>query len=178
MIRRGLLALLPMLLALPALGSPSPEKKAGSSAQAQALPNGSMKIDPAVEEAPTPDPKPVGLASTPAKPPMFPWTLTQKDFEPLKSVVLIGLVSLAPAALLMFTSFVRINIVLILLRQALGSPQVPGNQVLAALALLLSLLVMKPVGESAYNRAIRPYAAGEIKPAQAWEAGSKPIKYS
>ncbi len=38
----------------------------------------------------------------------------------------------------MFTSFVRINIVLILLRQALGSPQVPGNQVLAALALLLT----------------------------------------
>ena len=61
------------------------------------------------------------------------------DLKSLKSVALIGLVSLAPAALLMFTSFVRINIVLILLRQALGSPQVPGNQVLAALALLLNL---------------------------------------
>jgi flagellar biosynthesis protein FliP len=177
MIRRGLLALLPMLLALPAFGSPPLEKKAGSPAQAQVSANGQLKIDPATEEAPAPDPKPAGSTSVPAKkPPMFPWTLTDEDFKPLKSVALIGLVSLAPAALLMFTSFVRINIVLILLRQALGSPQVPGNQVLAALALLLSLLVMKPVGESVYNRAIRPYAAGEIKPTQAWEAGAKPIE--
>ena len=177
MIRRGLLALLPLLLALPALGSPPPEKKAGSSAPAQVRPNGSMEINPAPEQAPAPEPNLSGSAPTPAKPPMFPFTFSKKDFEPLKGVALIGLVSLAPAALLMFTSFVRINVVLILLRQALGSPQVPGNQVLAALALLLSLLVMKPVGESVYDRAIRPYAAGEIKePAEAWEAGSKPIK--
>ena len=136
-----------------------------------------MEINPAPEQAPAPETNLSGPAPTLAKPPMFPFTLSKKDFEPLKSVALIGLVSLAPAALLMFTSFVRINIVLILLRQALGSPQVPGNQVLAALALLLSLLVMKPVGESVYDRAIRPYAAGEIKgPAEAWEAGSKPIK--
>lgn len=171
MIRRALLVLLPLWLALPASGSPPAEKPT-----AQARPNGSMKIDPLAEEAPAIDPKPAGSAPTQAKPPMYPWTLTSEDIKPLKSVALIGLVSLAPAALLMFTSFVRINIVLILLRQALGSPQVPGNQVLAALALLLSLLVMKPVGESVHDRAIRPYAAGEISPAQAWEAGSKPIK--
>ena len=54
----------------------------------------------------------------------------------LQTVALFGLVSLAPMALLMVTAFVRINIVLVLLRQALGSPQVPGNQVLTALALL------------------------------------------
>ena len=172
MIRRGLLALLPLLLALQAFGSPPAEKPS-----AQARPNGSMRIDPVAEEIPATDPKPAGAAPAQARPPMIPWALTQEDFKPLKSVALIGLVSLAPAALLMFTSFVRINIVLILLRQALGSPQVPGNQVLAALALLLSLLVMKPIGESVYDRAVRPYAAGEIKqPAEAWEAGSKPIK--
>ena len=79
----------------------------------------------------------------------------------------------------MFTSFVRIQIVLILIRQALGSPQIPGNQVLTALALLLSLIVMKPVGESVYSRAIGPYAASprtaeDAK--RAWEAGSRPIK--
>ncbi|WP_435008898.1 flagellar type III secretion system pore protein FliP [Tundrisphaera lichenicola] len=106
----------------------------------------------------------------------LPWVPSTDDFKGLKSVALIGLVSLAPAALLMFTSFLRINIVLILLRQALGSPQVPGNQVLAALALLLSLLVMKPVGQTVYDRAIAPYAAGEITPARAWEEGSRPIK--
>ena len=62
----------------------------------------------------------------------------------------------------MVTAFVRINIVLVLLRQALGSPQVPGNQVLTALALLLTALVMRPVGEAVYTRAIEPYAAGKI----------------
>ena len=61
------------------------------------------------------------------------------------------LITLLPAAVLMFTAFVRINIVLILLRQALGSPQVPGNQVLTALALLLTALVMRPVAEVVYT---------------------------
>ena len=60
----------------------------------------------------------------------------------------------------MLTAFVRINIVLVLLRQALGSPQVPGNQVLTALALLLTALVMRPVGESVYARSIEPFAEG------------------
>ena len=64
----------------------------------------------------------------------------------VQTVALFGLISLAPMGLLMVTAFVRINIVLILLRQALGSPQVPGNQVLTALALLLTALVMRPAG--------------------------------
>ena len=51
-----------------------------------------------------------------------------------QTVALFAAVSLAPVAVLMATAFVRINIVLLLLRQALGSPQVPGNQVLTALA--------------------------------------------
>jgi flagellar biosynthetic protein FliP len=94
----------------------------------------------------------------------------------LQTVVLFGLISLAPVAVLMVTAFVRINIVLLLLRQALGSPQVPGNQVLTALALLLTALVMRPKGEEVYNVAIRPYAAGEISAAEAWKAGTQPIK--
>jgi flagellar biosynthetic protein FliP len=94
----------------------------------------------------------------------------------LQTVALFGLISLAPVAVLMVTAFVRINIVLILLRQALGSPQVPGNQVLTALALLLTALVMRPKGEEVYNTAIRPYAAGEVSASEAWRAGTKPIK--
>ena len=101
---------------------------------------------------------------------------TIEDLKPLKSVALIGLVSLAPSVILMFTSFVRINIVLILLRQALGSPQVPGNQVLTALAILLSALVMKPVAETVYTQSIQPYAEGKLAPMAAWEAGSTPVK--
>lgn len=99
-------------------------------------------------------------------------------WKSVQTVALFGLISLAPAAILMLTSFVRIQIVLVLLRQALGSPQVPGNQVLTALALLLTALVMKPVGEVVYERAIAPAMASppKITPLQAWEAGSRPIK--
>ena len=104
------------------------------------------------------------------------WLPTPDDFRGLKSVALIGLVSLAPAAVLMFTSFVRINIVLLLLRQALGSPQVPGNQVLTALAILLSALVMQPVAATVYTTAIRPYADGQLSATAAWNVGTTPIK--
>jgi flagellar biosynthetic protein FliP len=94
----------------------------------------------------------------------------------LQTVALFGLISLAPIGLLMVTAFVRINIVLILLRQAIGSPQVPGNQVLAALALLLTALVMQPVGEKIYVEAIRPYASGQLSAEKAWAVGTQPIK--
>jgi flagellar biosynthesis protein FliP len=88
-------------------------------------------------------------------------------------------VSLAPAAVLMVTGFVRINIVLVLLRQALGSPQVPGNQVLTALALLLTALVMRPIGEAVYaryTRAIEPVSRGAITWQEAYSIGAAPIK--
>jgi flagellar biosynthetic protein FliP len=94
----------------------------------------------------------------------------------VQTVALFGLVSLAPVAVLMVTAFVRINIVLVLLRQALGSPQVPGNQVLMVLALLLTTLVMRPVGERVYTQSIGPYTSGQITEARAWAIGSKPIK--
>jgi flagellar biosynthetic protein FliP len=93
-----------------------------------------------------------------------------------QTVALFGVISLAPVAVMMVTAFVRINVVLVLLRQALGSPQIPGNQVLMALALLLTALVMRPVGERVYAQAIVPYTSGRATPAQAWEAGSGPIK--
>lgn len=101
---------------------------------------------------------------------------TSDTWKTVQNFGLIAIVSLAPAAVLMMTSFVRIQIVLVLLRQALGSPQVPGNQVLTALAILLTAIVMKPVGETVHQRAIAPYLAGKTTPARAWEDGSKPIK--
>jgi flagellar biosynthetic protein FliP len=166
-------------LAGPALAGPpdKPRTTANAPAPGSGQANAPLRIDPAAEEPLATETRPTGSTKSPGLGSLL--TPSTADFNGLKSVLLIGLVSLAPAALLMFTSFVRINIVLILLRQALGSPQVPGNQVLAALALLLTLLVMKPVGESVYTRAIQPYAASQ-KTAEdvriAWEAGSKPIK--
>jgi flagellar biosynthetic protein FliP len=92
------------------------------------------------------------------------------------TVLLFALASLVPAAVLMVTAFVRISIVLTLLRQALGSPQIPGNQVLMALALSLTALIMQPVGERVYRQGIEPFASGRLGASAAWEAGTGPIK--
>jgi len=122
-------------------------------------------------------PMPAPNASTPAAPGGLNQTALDPQHLATGFRMLIPFVfMLLPAALLMFTAFVRINIVLVLLRQALGSPQVPGNQVLTALALLLTALVMRPAGEVVYNQGIEPYLAGKLSGAEAWEAGSKPIK--
>lgn len=131
------------------------------------------KNTPAVEEAGRPSKATSAVVTAP------PDLMAMNPQEVVKSVSTVGLfalVSLAPAAVLMMTAFVRINIVLVLLRQALGSPQVPGNQVLTALALLLTALVMRPTGELVYQRAIAPYAKGEVGWKQAYEAGSVPVK--
>ncbi len=72
--------------------------------------------------------------------------------------LLIGVVSLAPAILLMTTCYVRIIVVLGLLRQGLGVSQFPPTQVLTALALFLTALVMWPVWSQAYSEGIAPYA--------------------
>jgi flagellar biosynthetic protein FliP len=120
-------------------------------------------------------------ATAPASPPAAARgiSLVPDPAQVINSVKTFGPVlflSMAPAAVLMVTAFVRINIVLILLRQALGSPQVPGNQVLTALALLLTALVMRPVGEVVYARGIKPYSEGRATVNEAWEACAKPIK--
>jgi flagellar biosynthetic protein FliP len=115
------------------------------------------------------DPDPSAALSLPV--------LTRADaVRTVQTVALFGLISLAPIGLLMITAFVRINIVLILLRQALGSPQVPGNQILTALAVLLTALVMRPQAEEVYQRAIKPYAEGQVSAAEAWKEGARPIK--
>lgn len=92
------------------------------------------------------------------------------------TVLLFAAASLVPVALLVLTAFTRISVVLLLARQALGNPQVPGNQVITALALLLTALVMAPAGERVYEGAIRPFAEGRLDAAAAWSAGTGPIK--
>jgi len=91
-------------------------------------------------------------------------------------VLLMAGLTFLPAALLMTTSYVRIQITLGLLRQALGSPSIPGNQVIVALSLLLSVLVMKPVAERVYEDAVVPYSNGRISQIEALRIGSEPIR--
>ncbi len=76
----------------------------------------------------------------------------------LKIILVLTVISLAPAILIMTTCFIRFVIVFSLLRQALGTQQLPPNQVLMSLSLFLTFLVMSPVWKEAYEQGIRPYS--------------------
>ena len=84
--------------------------------------------------------------------------------------------SLLPAALMMMTSFVRILIVLGILRQALGTQSSPSNQVLIGLALFLSLFIMMPVFDQAYDEALGPYLEEQIPAQEALSRAAVPFR--
>jgi flagellar biosynthetic protein FliP len=94
----------------------------------------------------------------------------------LSAAVMFGVASLAPAVLLMTTCFVRMSIVLTLVRQGLGTPQLPSNQILTSLALFLSALVMWPVWTAAYRAGVEPYQQGRIELTAAYEQGTLPVR--
>ena len=80
----------------------------------------------------------------------------------LRLLILLTILALAPSILIMTTSFIRIVVVLSVLRQALGVPQVPPNQVIISLALFLTFFIMKPVFESINTNALQPYMKEQI----------------
>jgi flagellar biosynthetic protein FliP len=94
----------------------------------------------------------------------------------LQLLALMTVLTLLPSLLLMMTSFVRIIIVMSLLRQALGTAQTPPNQVLVGLALFLTLFIMSPVLGQVYNEAIAPYLANKLGFEQALQVAEKPIR--
>jgi flagellar biosynthetic protein FliP len=104
------------------------------------------------------------------------WTSPEGLNSTLQIVLLLTVISLAPAVLMMTTCFVRIVVVLGLLRQALGTQQLPPNQVITALAIFMTLLVMSPVWTRVYHDAVKPYTAREISLDEAWDAGVKPVR--
>lgn len=83
--------------------------------------------------------------------------------------------TLLPAALIATTSFLRIVIVLALLRQALGTMQTPSNQVLIGLSLFLTLFIMTPVLDKVYSTAVAPYLDEQIQFQEAVALGAKPM---
>ena len=101
------------------------------------------------------------------------------DGKPSSAVTLIlaiTLLSVAPALLLMTTAFTKIIVVLSITRNALGLASTPPNQVLAGLALFLSLFVMSPVITQVNDTAVQPYLAGTITQSQAIDVGQKPLR--
>lgn len=95
---------------------------------------------------------------------------------PLQVLLLMTGITLLPAALMGITAFTRIIIVLGLLRQALGTGQTPSNQVLLALALFMTFMVMTPVFDQAWAVGIGPYLDGTMEFRQAWTAALEPFR--
>ncbi len=94
----------------------------------------------------------------------------------LNLLIILTLLVLAPSLILMMTSFLRLLVVFSFLRQALGTQQMPPNQIMVSLALILSFFIMQPVGEKAYKDGIKPYIDKKIDYEEAFVRGVKPFK--
>jgi flagellar biosynthetic protein FliP len=94
----------------------------------------------------------------------------------LQILLFMTVLTLAPAIIIMVTSFVRIVVVFSFLRQAIGTNQMPPNQLLIGLALILTAFIMAPSIERINQSAIQPYMKGEMNQQQAYDVGIKPIR--
>jgi len=104
------------------------------------------------------------------------WSSPEKLTSSLQVMLMLTVVSLAPAILLMTTSFVRIVVVLGLLRQALGTQQLPPSQVITSIALFVTLLIMTPVWNRSYEDGIKPYTEGQISIGEAFSRSVAPTR--
>ncbi len=91
-------------------------------------------------------------------------------------LVLLTVVSIAPALLIMVTSFTRTIVVLSLVRNAIGVPSLPPNQVLLGLAFLLTVFVMAPVWKTVNSEALQPYLAGQLPQTEALHRAEGPVR--
>lgn len=94
----------------------------------------------------------------------------------LQIVALLTVLTLAPAIVVMLTSFTRIIVVLSFVRSALALQQMPPNQVLIGLALFLTIFTMAPTWQAAYEDGLQPYLAGELTEAEALERVNQPLR--
>lgn len=96
--------------------------------------------------------------------------------QALQILALLTVLSLAPAILIMVTSFTRIIVVLAFVRSALATQQMPPNQVLVGLALFLTFFVMAPTWRDINREALQPYLQGKITQEQAFTRGMAPLR--
>ena len=94
----------------------------------------------------------------------------------LQIVFLLTVLSLAPSLLIMTTCFTRIIVVFSLLRRALGTQQMPPNQLMVGLALFLTIFAMTPVWERINEEALQPYLREELSQRAAFQVGVEPIR--
>ncbi len=106
----------------------------------------------------------------------FAGTVGRHATVPLDLLVTLTMLSLVPLLLVMCTSFVRIVVVLSLVRSAIGASALPPNAVLTGLALVLTLVVMAPTAQRVGHDAIDPYSRGAISPSQAIRRAIGPLR--
>ncbi len=95
---------------------------------------------------------------------------------PLQIVLILTLISFLPAILVTMTSFTRITIVFHFLRQALGTQEMPSNQILIGLALFLTMFIMAPVATEINAVAVEPAMAGTVTVSEALTLGAPPLR--
>jgi flagellar biosynthetic protein FliP len=94
----------------------------------------------------------------------------------MQIIVLLTVLSLAPAIMLMMTSFTRIIIVFALLRQAMGTQQLPPNQILVGLAMFMTFLIMGPTWQQVNDTALQPYMKGKLTQTEALATAQIPVR--
>ena len=94
----------------------------------------------------------------------------------IQLLLIVTVLSLAPAIIVMVTCFPRIIVVLALTRQALGTSQLPPTQILVGLAILLTILIMAPTGSQLNNEALQPYLSGQLSASEAVDRGQVPVR--
>lgn len=143
---------------------------AASSGATTTTPNGPTVTTPT---GPTGPAKPAGPQGTVSV------SINGVNGKPSQSIVIIlmmTVISIAPAALMLCTSFTKIIVVLSLTRNALGLQSVPPNQVLVGLALFLSLFIMGPTLSAVNKDGVQPYLHNQMTASQAYDAGVQPLK--
>lgn len=95
---------------------------------------------------------------------------------PLQIVLLLTLISFLPAIIVTMTSFTRITIVFHFLRQALGTQEMPSNQILIGLSLFLTMFIMAPVATEINAAALEPAMAGRVSVTEALALGAPPLR--
>jgi len=158
----------------------------GLLAQGVGVPGGPLTASPVVDVPIAGETQPAAPsldsvidAPTPPAPPQLTVNVGGKPMEAsttIQILIVLTLLSLAPALLIMVTSFTRIVVVLSFLRQALGTQQTPPNQVIVGLSLFLTLFVMSPVWDRVNNEAIQPFLAKKVDQTEALRRAHGPVR--
>ena len=100
----------------------------------------------------------------------------QEIVDSIKIVLMLTVLTLAPAILILMTCFTRIIVIFSFLRQALGTQQMPPNQLLVGLSLFLTFFIMRPAFNEINNESLKPFLNGEIQQEVAMKQGLLPLR--